>query len=270
MVDLCVGELSHPPTEECTHPSPQPTPAEDCKRTASIPPGGGRLNTGFPLLLGGKATFTQAYPHSYSHTYTDAFQGCVRNLRVNGEVGCCLLGFFYCCLCFVYLFTILILLFFCDFRSRFSFCFSCLSFFFSFLPDGFPVYFLFLSFLLLSFIPFFFLFFPFCPSFSHFFPPFIISLAFPCYFFFLSAPPTLPPFFPLISSSLLLHSPSPLSHSSPLPFLPSSFPLPSPPLFLTPYPHFPSLYPFISPLSPPLLHPFLTVIQLFLFPPLIS
>ncbi|XP_063884211.1 uncharacterized protein LOC135113102 [Scylla paramamosain] len=53
MVDLCVGGLLDLPTPSCPHPHPRLTPMSECRRRARLPVGGGRLNTGHPLLLGG-------------------------------------------------------------------------------------------------------------------------------------------------------------------------------------------------------------------------
>ncbi|KAK8392665.1 hypothetical protein O3P69_014833 [Scylla paramamosain] len=83
MVDLCVGGLLDLPTPSCPHPHPRLTPMSECRRRARLPVGGGRLNTGHPLLLGGRAAHRHAHGH-FKHTHS--FRGCVRNLRINGEL----------------------------------------------------------------------------------------------------------------------------------------------------------------------------------------
>lgn len=60
----------------------------ECRLATSLPPGVGGLRVAAPLQVGGLA---HAPPHHLDHgwpaplTHT-SFSGCIRNLRINGEV----------------------------------------------------------------------------------------------------------------------------------------------------------------------------------------
>ncbi|XP_069188218.1 putative neural-cadherin 2 [Procambarus clarkii] len=107
VLDLCVGgSMEDPPISTTTPPptqddtTPTPTDTNACRETFKLPRGARVLNTGHPLQIGGLAhpppAHNPAQRHPTAHRYTAhtwpsplvarPFRGCIRNVRINGEV----------------------------------------------------------------------------------------------------------------------------------------------------------------------------------------
>ena len=95
LVDLCSGGSIHGPTTSVTDdpttrpPPPVPPDAHTCRGAARLPSTARSLNYQRPLQVGG---MSHPAPSHTTYGWPDSIRshplkGCIRNLRVNGEVG---------------------------------------------------------------------------------------------------------------------------------------------------------------------------------------